>query len=72
MCDETLLTNEGGSYNHGILVVGQHGDVVCVLGRAEMKHIPHVLAFVAHGLGPFRGQMEAHSRLLVSNSGGEN
>lgn len=46
-----FLTDKRRSYNHGVLVVGQLGDAVCVLGGAEMEDIPHIFAFVAHGFG---------------------
>lgn len=48
---EMFLTDKRRSYNHGVLVVGQLGDAVCVLGGAEMEDIPHIFAFVAHGFG---------------------
>lgn len=46
-----FLTDKRRSYNHGVLVVGQLGDAVCVLGGAEIEDIPHIFAFVAHGFG---------------------
>lgn len=49
-----FLTDERRSYDDGVLVVGQLGDAVGVLGGAEMEHVPHIFAFVAHGFGAFR------------------
>lgn len=51
---EMFLTHERRSYDDGVLVVGQLGDAVGVLGGAEMEHVPHIFAFVAHGFGASR------------------
>lgn len=48
------LTDERRSYDDGVLVAGQLGDAVGVLGGAEMEHVPHIFAFVAHGSGAVR------------------
>lgn len=67
---EMFLTDKRRSDNHGVLVVGQLGDAVCVLGGAEVEDIPHVFALVAHGFGSWTERKHV-LRLLVPGGGGD-